>query len=436
MKQKLLILTVISLVSTAAVHNLSAETEIPPKEPWFIKSITAKGYATATAHSPNYEDKELWPEEMQKAAFVTQTWPKTRVLVWAKPGGGRVNDGWEAKYWLEDGKPAVVPFDENTDLVFPDFAEGSDWISITDGRKYQPAHFRHLTVGRGTGVVGHFSVGGNTWIRKGGTVQTLDSCLGKENTFLRSDNDDIRLVDHFHFKKVPPASSELIGRFSSDDNWQIQSGLLIVGPDSHIAAGNRTDPTIHENGALAVMNGAYFTRRLNCDWGFDLVVKGKFSGGLPERPLTRDARLGLGYKSKGSVINNTDKRGGRTPSPDDFGMIVNETGSIKVFVAPKANAHLIINCHKLEQDFGQLNIQFRDRNLNPEEGTARAKAVPKLTDMILLGDVDMSNVQLDDVLEGGIRMPDPSKAKLWKNMTFGTRNGGPLEKLVVLYQKP
>ncbi len=434
MKRILLALVTTTLIATPAARSQSATAEIPPKDPWYLKSIQAPAYAAATAHEPNYNNKELWPVEMQQAAFVKQAWPKTRVLVWAKPGGGETKDGWEAKYWLENGKPATEPFDEDTDLVFPDFPSGMYWVHLTEGRKYQPASFRHLTVGRGAGIVGHFSVGGNTWIRQGGMVRYLDSCVGKENTFLRNDNGDIQLVDHFHFKKGPTASCELIGKYSSDDNWQIYSGLMILAPDSQISAGNRTDPEVHESAALALMSGSYFTRRLNCDWGKDLIVNGKFSAGLPDRPLTRDARLGLGYKSKGASINST-KSANRNPGPDDFGLMVSESGSFRVFTAAPAKARLIVNCHKLDQDWGQLGIIMRDRHLDEAEGKARAGKVPKLSDMLLLGDADMSNVQFNDILKGGIRMTDPAKAKRWTNVTFGTHNGGTPQELVSKYHK-
>jgi len=435
-KRVLLAFVTTTLIATPAARSQSVTSEIPPNDPWYFKSIQSPAYAAATAHEPNFNNKDLWPEEMQKAAFVKQVWPKTRVLVWANPGAKEVKDGWEAKYWLEDGKPATTPFDENTDLVFPDYPNGMYWPSITSGRKYQPACFRHLTVGRGAEIVGHFSVGGNTWIKKGGKVRYLDSTVGRENTFLRNDNGDIPLVDHFHFKKVPTASCEFIGQFSSDDNWQIYSGLMILAPDSRIGAGNRTDPEIHENAALAMMSGSYFSRRLNCDWGKDLIVKGKFSAGLPDRPLTRDARLGLGYKSKGSVINSTQS-GGRIPGPDDSGLLVSETGSFKVYTANPAKARLLVNCHKLDQDEGQLGILFRNLNVNADQAMAKAKAVPKLVDMVLLGEADLSNVCFDDVLKGGIRMSDTSKATRWTHVTLGANNGGrTLQELVSPNKKP
>jgi len=424
-----------TLLAASLSPTLHAQTEIPPAEPWYFKSVKSADYPEATANDPNFENTELWPEELRKADFMKQVWPETRVLVWAGTGG-EVKDGWEAKYWLEDGKPATIPFDENTDLVFPDHDGGMGWVSITAGRKYQPAAFRHLTVGKGWGIVGHFSVGGNTWIRQGGTVRYLDSCVGKENTFLRNDNDNIELVDHFHFKKAPGSSCELIGQYSSADNWQIQSGLMVLSTDSRIAAGNRTDPTIHENAALAILSGSFFSRRLNSDWGFDLIVSGRFSGGLPDRPLTRDARLGLGYKSKGASINNTSERGNRTPSPADFGMIVTETGSFNVFADAAGKARLILNCHKLEQDWGQLGIQWSNRKLDPVAGRAAAEAVPRLSDMILLGKADMSNVRFEDIAKGGIHMAKPATVSQWKNVELGANNGGTLKELVAPYKKP
>jgi len=424
-------------LSSALDAKPSAETEIPPSEPWYVKSAKSADYLKMSAGDPQFGNKELWPEELRKAEFMKQAWPKTRVLVWSGETKD-VKDGWEAKYWLEDGKPATMPFDENTDLVFPDRNhEGwMDWVHLTPGRKYQPAAFRHLTVGQGWGIVGHFSVGGNTWIKQGGSVRFLDSCVGKENTFLRNDNDNIELVDHFYFKKAPGSSCELIGQYSSADNWQIQSGLMVLSTDSRIAAGNRTDPTIHENAALAILSGSYFSRRLNSDWGFDLIVSGRFSGGLPDRPLTRDARLGLGYKSKGAAINNTSERGNRTPSPADFGMIVTETGSFNVFADAAGKARLILNCHKLEQDWGQLGIQWSNRKLDPVAGRAAAEAVPRLSDMVLLGKADMSNVRFEDIAKGGIHMAKPATVSQWKNVELGANNGGTLKELVAPYKKP
>ena len=424
-----------TLLAAGLSSTLHAQTEIPPADPWNVKSVDSADYPKATANEPHFENKELWPEEIQKAGFIKQTWPKTRVLVWAG-GTNKVSDGWEAKYWIEDGKPATVPFDENTDLVFPDNEGGFTWVSLTAGRKYQPAAFRHLTLGKGCGVIGHFSVGGNTWIKKGGNVQYLDSCVGKGNTFLRNDNDDINLVDHFHFNKAPGWSCEFIGRFSSGDNWQINSGLMILSTDSRIGTGNRTDTTINEDGALAILSGSYFSRRLNADWGFDLLVKGKFSAGLPDRPLIRDARLGLGYKSKGSFINKSGEPGNRTPSPADFGMIVTETGSFNVVADAARKARLIVNCHKLEPDWGQLGIQWRNRELDPVAGRAAAEAVPRLSDMVLLGKADMSNVRFEDIAKGGIHMANPAMASQWNNVELGANNGGTLKELVAPYKKP
>jgi|GEM_PF-3849779 len=52
-----------------------------------------------------------------EAPWKSETWPKTRTLTWAKPGsGGNFGD---AASWLENGKPATRPPDQDTDIVLP-----------------------------------------------------------------------------------------------------------------------------------------------------------------------------------------------------------------------------------------------------------------------------------------------------------------------------
>ena len=48
------------------------------------------------------------------AGYMYQTWPKARLLVWARPG--RSGTG-EPGDWLENGQPATEPPDENTDVL-------------------------------------------------------------------------------------------------------------------------------------------------------------------------------------------------------------------------------------------------------------------------------------------------------------------------------
>lgn len=377
--------------------------------------------ATACAHDPFYADRTLWPEDVAKSDHFKQKWPKARVLVWANPGEG-AKDGWEAKHWLEDGKPAAQAVDGNTDIVFPEWPGNPYSVSITTGRKYQPAGFRNMTVGKGVTIIGHFSAAGNVWIKAGAGVQYMDSMVGGNNTFVRNDNkSDLRLVDHFFINKVPGSSVEMIGTFSSDDNWRVNSGTLIVAAGSTINAGNRSDPTVTEKGTLVLLSGSTFTRRSNCDWGDDLVLYGRLLAGLPDRPLTSDAFLSLGWKSKG-VFFDRKETGGRLPGPGDFGMEVAKEAKIVVTSSDISKARLVINCSKRDNDWGQIEIISRNHPLHGEPMIAKLKELPRVTDMLIKGSVTWEGIYLNDVKAGGLNVTEIPDLAGKDAPTFGPDN--------------
>ncbi len=426
----MLLLIVVMASYTGPVSAAPAAQDQPAAEKSpFLESVQAPAYTSATAHEPMFDNAKLWPGDAKKSNYAQQEWPKSRVLVWAQPGQS-AKDGWDVKYWLEDGKPATKPFDENTDLVFPDHGTHYTWVSLTPGRKYQPASFRHLTVGKGNGIIGHFSAGANVWIKAGGQVRFLDSMVGGKNTFVRNDNGDIRLVDHFFINKAPTASVEMIGQFSSDDNWRVNSGILIVGPYSEIRAGNRSDPTVMDKGTLVLLSGSYFTRRSNCDWGSDLVVNGKLMAGLPDRPLTRDARLGLGWKSKGQFMGT--QGGGRMPGPNDYGMVVTKGGSITVHTTDPVKTPLAIFCTKDDNDWGQIEIISRNHPLHGDPLIAKLKELPRITDMRIEGEVTWSGILLDDFRKGGIHVKSLPDLSGRTGPTFGDQNQGKPEELFTI----
>ncbi len=204
--------------SPAPANEPTTKEMRPGETLWYVTSTKLPGYAKVSAHDPQFAMPGLWGSDVKATLYAKQVWPKARVLVWAKPGSG-AKDGWEAKHWLEDGKPAAKGIDVDTDLVLPDSGNGYS-VSLTDGRKYQPSAFRHLTIGAQACVVGHFSVKGNVWIKAGGKVSYLDSAVGGGHTFWRNDNvtngwdqRGLSLVDHFHFSKVAHSSAEFIGIF-------------------------------------------------------------------------------------------------------------------------------------------------------------------------------------------------------------------------------
>ena len=42
--------------------------------------------AAPAAHAPRYSDERFWTAEQRKGAFVKETWPERRLLVWGTPG--------------------------------------------------------------------------------------------------------------------------------------------------------------------------------------------------------------------------------------------------------------------------------------------------------------------------------------------------------------
>ncbi|MBA3937165.1 MAG: hypothetical protein H0X38_06875 [Planctomycetes bacterium] len=400
----------------------------PGEDLWYVRAARLPCYAKVSAHEPHFSEPGLWDGDVQATLYSKQVWPKTRVLTWAKPGSG-AKDGWEAKYWLEDGKPATMGISVDTDLVLPDAGAGYT-VSLTDGRKYQPSAFRHLTIGAQACVVGHFSVKGNLWIKAGGKVMFLDSAVGGGHTFWRNDNltngwdaRGVSLVDHFHFSKLADSSAEFIGIYHSEDNWQFHSGLFIVAGGSEIGMGNRTPPRIDKDATVAILGGGYLARRSNCDWADDLTIDGKLLAGLPERPLTRDARLGLGWKSKGVFLGS--KGGGRMPGPDDLGLVVTQGGSVTVHSSDPAKFRLVINCSRRDDDWGQIEIISRDHPLHGDPLIAKLKELPRRTDMEIRGTITWNGILLDGIRAGGIHIATPPDlAAHGKGPAFGTDNEG------------
>lgn len=53
--------------------------------------------------------------------------------------------------------------------------------------------------------------------------------------------------------------------------------------------------------------------------------------------------------------------------------------------------------------------------------------------MILLGKTEFNGVEFNDVLKGGIAMPDPAARKAWQNVSIGKGNLGSEDELFTKY---
>jgi len=374
-------------------------------------------YAGAAAHEPHYDNGALWSAEQRKAAFVEQEWPKARLLVWATPGKTvRSRAFADPENWLEDGKPATEPIDGNTDLVFPD-ADQEYRVSPSRERVLVPV--RHLTIGRNAKMAlepGGFDVYGNIWIRRGGSIRGFRFLKGTTHTFVRSDNPaSLYLSLHLHVRKPPEASVEFLGNFETGDDFNMNSGTTIIGPDSRFCPGDRSIQGIYPDARLVLMSGARFHKRGNQHYGNDVVVAGAILAGTPERPLTRDCFLGLSYKDKAARFPDPGHKRFPPGKPEHRGLVVLKEGQLAVHSADPARARLVVGWHGRE-------IVSRSRTIKQADWMAAAQEIPHRIDLVLLGDVQLKGVVFRDLHDGGIQMADPEMHLEWKHVTFGTGN--------------
>jgi hypothetical protein len=371
--------------------------------------------AEPSAHDPQYDDRSVWPEWVTQTDFAKQSWPKARVLVWARPGETNRNvDFDDPANWLEDGKPATRGPDKDTDVVIP-ASETRYKLTAKQG-----GAVRHLTVERGASAgIWTIQVHGNMWIKEGGSFAHVRPA-GPGNTFMRNDDPEPNLAaNKIAFNKPPGDSTEWIGNWKIGDELDIFSGRFIVAPGSTFQPGDRSTQHIYEKGTLILLSGSTFEKRA-MQYGFNEIdVEGTILAGTPERPLTKDATIGISFKAQGIGGVHNSKKG-------DRGLTLYQPGKIAVHSADPSTARLV----------------FR-RNTNPAKSwdfpggvePAEVVAMDHGYDMTLLGQVDFNGVEFRDVLKGGLALPDPDARTQWKNVTFGENFGAP-DELFVRYDGP
>ena len=148
------------------------------------------------------------------------------------------------------------------------------------------------------------------------------------------------------------------------------------------------------------------------------------------KQLTSDARLGIGWKSKGSVLGTSG--GGRSAGPADYGVVVDEGGSVAVYTKDPAKARLLINCSKRDCDSGQIEIISRDHPLHGQPAIDKLNALPRLIDIVIKGKVDWNGICLDDILIGGIQVQAKPPLTGTGAPTFGSGNAGKPDELFVI----
>lgn len=365
-------------------------------------------------------------------AYVTETWPEARTLTWARPGeSGEYS---EPTNWLEQGKPATSAPDRDTDVVLP---AGSKPYSVTAPPN---AEVRHLTVDRhGYIEAKHrndLQVWGNIWVKDGGRLQFV-ACRGPKHTFFRMDNAEFptaengltylggikgrsdkpqsrsRVSHKFEIAKYGDASVELIGNIGVGDEIMVQHGRCIVSGELRWSG-------VTDKGAIEVFDGAvlelqsggsvapFISTNAKHVYNINIYRGGTLRGGSPERPLTSDAYVRLGY--------------GPNKAPGDTGLYAAQGSIIRVHSRDPRTARLVftsITGTPGRYDGNGTLISAPEKSAQGTDGIV----------LRLAGEVDLRGAHFDYVSEGGIRLANPSVRKQWSDVSFGPHNAAPPDRL-------
>ena len=424
-----------------------------------IKAITAK----PTADNPQYNNKKAWPMLVGDEYFTKQKWEKKRLLIWGYPGkvqkrGGPKIDPKDPANWIDaaTGKAADAIPDMNTDIIIPD--ADKPYVVAMGVQNYA---CRHLTIGRNARFSveggGNFSIFGNVWVRNNGMLTSWRNTTftGNLDTFLRQDwpedgnlkkMHDERLVTPYDPKAKNPwmedgrrarsvatymvhdkasgKSTEVIGYVRILDEVGIKSGSFIVGRDSRFISMGPATVAVAKGAKLILMDGAQCSHGMNQIPCRDCDVRrgGEVSGGAPDRPLRRDAYLGIGYhnwmnlpipQQEGNKKEIPTTAGGAKMyyGYRQYSAIIN--GDLIGYPAKGCDARLVVCWQRISAGgagcWGRSDEAFKKvfPNILPKIGIW-ISATSKL-----------ANLRFDDLHRGGLVTASMQTFKKWKNISFG-----------------
>jgi hypothetical protein len=424
----------------------------------WARTAQAPGYEKATAHAPRFEDKSIWPVS-GKAQFLKEKWAPGRLLVWAHPGqSANVKDRrakldvYNLKNWINaaTGRPAGSFPDADTDILLP----ASETPYTVSWKKRDQEHFpitvRHLTVARNaqwysSGLKLH----GSIWLKRGGAMGNHGSLapVGSRHTFFRNDNGDPSLprradgsnVSQYISFNRPRGSCEFLGDFSTGDEFRVFAGTFIIGRDSRVRPGRNASPFIEKPAKLVLLDGAALAKWCNQLAVTDLRVMGTLQGGLPDRPLTRDAFVGVSYQNTNGTkfYDNGLLSPPRNRSLESrvVPLLFLEGSRLMTYSRNVARATLVIGWSGVDaKDWHAAGLSFR--RMDPKSQAYLVQQLDKLPKGItaaFVPGVEVDGVRFDWFLKGGLLLTDPSARRSWKRVTYGPHNKAAPDEL---YHKP
>jgi hypothetical protein len=426
---------------------------------WPAAAAKAPAYNQADAANPLFSDRALWPNLAGREAYVTQQWPRGRVMTWAKPGqngGSRVRglSPQEPANWLLNGQPATeVVFDENTDIVLPDSETPYELNFRHDN---WPETYRHVTVGRnatfgGGGDGRGRTIHGNVWIREGGSMyaQGATQFSGNAHTFFRNDSsakpEEKRrnyqmCSQYFLFAKAAGVGVEFLGHVTVLDEFKGDSGVIIVGPDSWLQPGRNASPYLANGTVLALMDGARFG-----SWQNDFatpclrVTASHIWGGMPNRPLTRPAELLIHFKNHTNRVPEAglfDPKSLDRAIPRTVGLFLQAGSSVRSHSAAPGAVLTITSDPAFPRNSAAHVVGapgYEEAVASQPSWRKRAEwlaELPRGFDLWAAADVVFDGVRFDHLRPGGIMIENEAARGNFKNVFFGPNNAASPEALL------
>jgi len=439
----------------------AAEPTAPPLSIW----AKAVPYGQATAQAPGFSATAVWPHLSGKEYFLKTVWPKARALTWAHPGeSGYSNklDPLDPANWIdsETGKPATELCDLDTDLVLPASTKDYDvdWIQVGHGKQPQGLRARCVTIGsKAAFKCGGATIRGSVWVQRDGSFLNMGMVTfgGGQHCFFRNDNDrslsrnrvvgwwvdPTQVSQYLKLDKGQDASLEFLGHSMTIDEFQVESGSLIVGSDSVLEMGRECYPYIAAKGRIVLLNNAWFAKFVIDFYACDLEVRGgTLQAGLPERPLTRDAYFRIGVKNFSKAIykrpaaKNEDEEFMKTyMQAREPGMILRAGSSLRSLPAAGSQAKLVISPLPYDFPYNYLrpiktSREYKESLGNPERVAFYAwlDALPKGIDLAIAKGVTVEGVRFESLRAGGLMLEDLTATAGWKGVVWGEGNAGDL----------
>lgn len=366
-------------------------------------------------------------------AYEIENWEQTRTLVWAKPGqDGDLTD--PANWRLLDGAAAKTAPDRTTDIILP---EAEKTYRVRGGRT---TPVRHVTVEKNGILQGshrnEVPIWGNIHVKPEGFAHFL-AMSGDKHTFFKFDDSEYptrengKVVNHpsrgvsqkqktrghvshkFQVCKYGTASVEFIGKYSVSDEIMVQHGKMIVsGEFRYSGATGKGALEIYDGAILELQSGArvapFIPDNRKCVYNVNIYRNGTIQAGSPERPLTSDAYLLLGFAE--------NDKPGRTGLYSALGSMM------RVYTTDPEKARLVITSTSSDPDFTNGT---GGRTGNPDQKAAGKTGIA----MQLAGDIQLDGVHFDYVSDGGIALAGGSQPDAWTHVTWGSHNAGAVSSL-------